>query len=92
MGFSPGDQKASFVAIFVLFLLWWFTYLPKLFSSRFKTDENGEIRISRLQRTNELARDGTVLLTISVLIAFAGFSSVGATTTLRYLNQKSYYY
>lgn len=84
MGFAPGDQKASFVALFVLFLLWWLSYIPKLFASRYKTtDEDGEIRTSRLVRTNELARDGTLLLTIPILIAFAGFSSVGATTTFR---------
>lgn len=83
MGFAPGDQKASFVAIFVLFLLWWLSYIPKLFASRYKTDENGEIRMSRLVRTNELARDGTLLLTIAVLISFAGYSSVGATSALR---------
>ena len=83
MGFAPGDQKASFIAIFVLFLLWWLSYLPRLFSGRYKTDENGEIRLSRLQRTNELARDGTLLLTVAILISFAGYSSVGATTTLR---------
>lgn len=83
MGFAPGDQKASFVAIFVLFLLWWLSYIPKLFAQRYKTDENGEIRTSRLVRTNELARDGTLLLTIAVLISFAGYSSVGATSALR---------
>ena len=76
-------MKASWVAIFVLFLLWWLSYLPKLFTSRFKTDEDGEIRLSRIQRTNELARDGTILLTIAVLISFAGRSSVGATDALR---------
>jgi hypothetical protein len=84
-GFAPGDQKASFVAIFVLFLLWWLSYLPRLFSSRYKTDENGEVRISRLQRTNDLARDGTLLLTIAVLIAFAGYSNVAATNTLSWI-------
>lgn len=84
MGFAPGDMKASWVAIFVLFLLWWLTYLPKMFSQRFKTDDDGDVRLSRLQRTNELARDGTLLLTIAVLISFAGYSSEGATNALRY--------
>lgn len=84
MGFAPGDQKASFVAIFILFLLWWLSYIPKMFSKRFKTDEDGgEVRLSRLQRTNELARDGTLLLLVSTLTSFAGYSSVGATSTFR---------
>jgi len=52
--FAEGDMKASWVAIFVLFLLWWLTYIPKLFTSRFKTDEDGEIRLSRYSAPTSL--------------------------------------
>ena len=36
--FAPGDLKASWVAIFILFILWWLTVIPKFFQSYFSKE------------------------------------------------------
>lgn len=71
MSFSDGDQEGSFVAIFVLLIIWWFTFIPKTFQSYGKTDEEGEnVRVSRHNRQCDLSP----FLISAMIIANKGLS------------------
>lgn len=100
--FAPGDQKPSFVAVFILYLIWWLTFIPLAFYSygRVEPDEiadstigstnvigiegaESKVKLSRAHKAYNRARDGVLLLTIAVLISFAGMGDEATTTVLR---------
>ncbi len=70
-----------------MFLLWWLTSLPRLFIRRaFRTDElTGVLEVTRNQRTNDLARDGTLMLTVTVAVAYALAGNEAAMTVLAFV-------
>ena len=44
--FSEGDLKGSWVALFVLFIIWWITYLPRMFYSFATTeDDSNKVKV-----------------------------------------------
>ena len=93
--FAPGDLKASWVAIFVLFLLWWLAMLPRFYYSYLKVRDDAEdsgeaAKVSRAHKAYSRARDGVLLLLTAVLISFAGAGDVGATNALAYLFMASW--
>jgi ABC-type multidrug transport system fused ATPase/permease subunit len=90
--FAPGDQKAAWVAIFILFLLWWFAMIPRFFYSFLKKrdDAGGEdteqaAKVSRAHKAYNRARDGVLLLLVAVTISFAGAANTAATNALAYI-------
>lgn len=85
--FAPGDLKASWIAIFILFLIWWLTMLPRFYYSYLKTREDAEdtgqaAKVSRAHKAYNRARDGVLLLLTAIAISFAGAGDVGATNAL----------
>ena len=85
--FAPGDQKAAWVAIFILFLLWWLAMLPRFFYSFLKKRDDAEdteqaAKISRAHKAYNRARDGVLLLLTPVAISFAGAGNTAATNAL----------
>lgn len=85
--FAPGDQKGSWVAVFILLIVWWMTMVPKLWTGFLKR-QNGDpddVKVTRAHRAYAIARDGFLLLLASTALAFAGKSNVATTSTLNYL-------
>ncbi len=88
--FAPGDLKASWVAIFILFLIWWLAMLPRFYYSFLKVrEEDAEdsgmaAKVSRAHKAYNRARDGVLLLLTAIMISFAGAGDVGATNALAY--------
>jgi len=88
--FAPGDLKASWVALFILFLIWWLAMLPRFYYSFLKpTDIEAEdagqmAKVSRAHKAYNRARDGVLLLLTAIAISFAGAGDVGATNALAY--------
>jgi len=85
--FAPGDLKASWIAIFILFLIWWLAMLPRFYYSFLKVREDAEdtgqaAKVSRAHKAYNRARDGVLLLLTATAISFAGAGDVGATNAL----------
>lgn len=97
MGFAPGDLKASWVTVFILFLIWWLAMLPRFYYSFLKptdieAEDAGQLaKISRAHKAYNRARDGVLLLLTSIVIAFAGAADVAATNALAYLLVRFYF-
>lgn len=88
--FAPGDLHASWVAVWILFLLWWLTMLPRFYYSYLKPREDAEdtgqaAKISRAHKAYNRARDGVLLLLTAVTISFAGAGNEAATNALAYI-------
>jgi len=94
--FASGDQKPSFVALFILYLIWWLTFIPLAFHSygKLESDDiaiggievegsNSKVKLSRAHKAHNRARDGVLLLTVAILISFAGMGDEATTTVLR---------
>lgn len=82
-----GDLHAAFVALFILLLTWFATFIPKLFSTSMTVTGGDEDRPkrSRSHHAYSMARDAVLLLTSSLLIAFAGKANQAATNALSYI-------
>lgn len=94
--FAPGDLKASWIAIFILFLFWWLAMLPRFYYSFLKPsdvdmeDSGQQAKVSRAHKAYNRARDGVLLLLTAIAISFAGAGDVGATNALAYTFSSAY--
>lgn len=82
---TPGDQNAAWVTVFILVIFWALTLIPKFFTSTLYHREDDIVKISRAHNAYTNARDGVLLQLVATAIAFAGRSSTGATTALSYI-------
>lgn len=83
--FAVGDFKASWVAIFVLLIIWTLTLIPRFYYSMIKNKEDDLVKMSRAYNAYDTARDGVLLLTLSTVISFAGRAAEGATNALHWV-------
>lgn len=83
--FGPGDQKSSWIAVFILVIYWLFTVIPRFYYSAIKQRDDGTAKVSRAYNAYDTARDGVLLLAASTALAFAAKSNVAATDTLSWL-------
>jgi hypothetical protein len=93
--YAPGDMKASWVAIFILLIIWWLAMLPRFYYSYLKVRDDAEdsgqaAKVSRAHKAYNRARDGVVLLLTAVVISFAGAANVAATNALAYAHSSSF--
>lgn len=84
---AKGDLHAAWVAIFILFLLWWLAMLPRFYYSFLKERDDAEdtgqaAKVTRAHKAYNRARDGVLLLLTAVAISFAGAGDTGATNAL----------
>ncbi|PJF19545.1 hypothetical protein PSACC_00636 [Paramicrosporidium saccamoebae] len=89
---SPYDVKASWVAVFVMFIFWWLSYLPLLFTSNDRKPEDGVImtpiedgREGRFRRISKHFRDGTLILVAATSISAIAAGPYGATNALTWI-------
>lgn len=92
---NPYDVKASWVAVFLLLLLWWLTYIPlALFPRRKERTEDGilisgdadeDTRNGRLRRLHRHFRDGLLFLLTSTALDTVANGPYGATNALTWI-------
>lgn len=92
---NPLDVKASWVAVFLLLILWWLSYIPFMFISdkSSKTEdgaviqpiEDGTERESRFRRIARHFRDGTLFLLAAISIDTIAAGPPGATNALAWV-------
>lgn len=87
MGFAPGDFKASWIALYTLFLIWFLTFIPKFFVGFLhrKDGDPDNLAQTRSHRAFSIARDGVLLLLVSTALAFAGKATSDTINTLNWL-------
>src|SRR5437899_3343533 len=83
--FAPGDQNASWVAIFILVIAWTLTTIPRMYYGSLKQWDDDKVKLSRAYQAYPIARDGVLLLMAAVTIAFVGRASKGVSTALSYV-------
>jgi hypothetical protein len=89
---QPGDMHAAFVALFILLIAWFLTFLPKLTRSSLTTHGTDESPPTRTKSHHafSIARDAVLLLTTSLLISYGGKANQAATNALSYIYMAIY--
>lgn len=90
------DAKASWVAVFLLLILWWLSHVPRMFTRRTKLEEgespttvSGHSEEDEMQRKFKMVyghfRDGTMYLLAAVAIDTIAAGPYGATNALAWI-------